>query len=192
MIPGVSKKRFLLRVHLVAVLHLSLLSRKVLRSRGREEVVAIAVMPQCSKGDISNNLTVYLYKLPAFRILVIVWIYITKPSFAWVKWVENVSLSKRYPRKTRSIRMYSVVYPESNFGGFSGMVPEWFHISSGVILGLLDEDPILSRFKCQNLCFSICSAQQLHRGGHLSAQKNMSVLRIAYSWKFRKVYVCVP
>ena len=22
--------------------------------------------------------------------------------------------------------MYSVVYPESNFGGFSGMVPEWF------------------------------------------------------------------
>ena len=22
--------------------------------------------------------------------------------------------------------MYSVLYPESNFGGFSGMVPEWF------------------------------------------------------------------
>ena len=37
-----------------------------------------------------------------------------------------MSLSRNYPRNTTSIRMYSVVYPESNFGGFPGMVPEWF------------------------------------------------------------------
>ena len=71
MSPGVSKKQFFLQVHLLAVLHLSLIFRKVLRSRGRE-VVAIAVMPQFSKGDTNNNLTVFLCKLLAFRILVIV------------------------------------------------------------------------------------------------------------------------
>ena len=68
MSPGVSKNSFLLQVRLLAVLPLSLLFRKVLRSRGRGEVVAIAVMPQFSKGDTNNNLTVYLYKLLAFRI----------------------------------------------------------------------------------------------------------------------------
>ena len=67
--------------------------------------------------------------------------------------------------------MYSVVYPESNFGefsgmvpesnfgGFSGMVPEWFHVSSEDILMYFDENPIPSRFKCQNLCYSVRSAQ---------------------------------
>ena len=69
--PGKGKKRqssvsFLSPAQLLAVLHSSLLWRKVLRSRGRGEVVAIAVMPQYSKGDTSNNLTVYLYKLLAF------------------------------------------------------------------------------------------------------------------------------
>ena len=34
--PGIAKNSFLLRVHLLDVLHLSLLFRKVLRSRGRE------------------------------------------------------------------------------------------------------------------------------------------------------------
>ena len=34
--------------------------------------------------------------------------------------------SRNYPHNTWIIRMYSVVYPESNFGGLSGMVPEWF------------------------------------------------------------------
>ena len=62
--PGVSKKNnFLFLVHLLVVLHSSLLFKKVLRSRGRGEVVAITAMPQYSKGDINNNLTVYLYKL---------------------------------------------------------------------------------------------------------------------------------
>ena len=60
------KNSFLFQVRLLAVLHLSLVFRKALRSRGREEVVAIAVMPQYSKGDTSNNLTVYLFKLLIF------------------------------------------------------------------------------------------------------------------------------
>ena len=66
--PGVAKKSFLLQVHLLAVLHLSQLFRKVLRSRGREEVVVIAVMPQFSKGDTNKNLFVYLYRILALRI----------------------------------------------------------------------------------------------------------------------------
>ena len=37
-----------------------------------------------------------------------------------------MSLYWNYPHNIRNIRMYSVVYPELNFGGFSGMVPEWF------------------------------------------------------------------
>ena len=65
--PGVSKKNnFPSQVRLLAVLHLSLLFRKVSRSRGREKMVAIAVMPQCSKGDTNNDLTAYLYKLLEF------------------------------------------------------------------------------------------------------------------------------
>ena len=74
--PGVSKNSFLFPAHLLAVLHSSLLLRKALRSRGRGEVVAIAVMPRYSKGDTSNKLTVYLYKLLTFRILVTVRIYL--------------------------------------------------------------------------------------------------------------------
>ena len=52
------KNSFLLQVRLLALLHLSLLFRKVLRSGGREEVAVIAVMPQFSKGI---PITVYLY-----------------------------------------------------------------------------------------------------------------------------------
>ena len=83
--PGKSKKRrgpvspcfakensFLLQVRLLAVLHLSLLFKKVLRCQGREEVVVIAVMSQFSKGDTNYTLIVYLYRLLAFEILVIV------------------------------------------------------------------------------------------------------------------------
>ena len=73
----VSRKRsFLFPARLLAVLHLSPLSRKALKNRGRGELVAIDVMPQYFKGDTSNNLTVYLYKLLKFRNLVIVWIYL--------------------------------------------------------------------------------------------------------------------
>ena len=48
--PGVAKNNFLLQVHLLSVLHLNLLFRRVLRSRGQEEVVAIAVMPHFPRG----------------------------------------------------------------------------------------------------------------------------------------------
>ena len=69
----VSQRRsFLFPARPLVVLHFSLLFRKALRRRGRGEVVAIAAMPQYSKGDTSNNLTVYLNKLLKFRILVIV------------------------------------------------------------------------------------------------------------------------
>ena len=52
------KNSFLLQVRLLAVLHLSLHLRRVLRNRGQEEVVVIAALPQCSKGDTNNNLIV--------------------------------------------------------------------------------------------------------------------------------------
>ena len=56
---GVAKKNnFQLKVRLLAVLHLSLLFRRVLRSRVREEVVVIDVMHQFSKGDTNDNLYV--------------------------------------------------------------------------------------------------------------------------------------
>ena len=54
MSPGVAKNSSLLKVRLLAILHLSLLFRKVLRSRVREEMVVIAVMPQFTKGCINN------------------------------------------------------------------------------------------------------------------------------------------
>ena len=60
--------------------------------------------------------------------------FMRKSSFRWVKWVRNVSLHMNYPQNIRNIRMYSVLYPESNFWWVfrngSGMVPETFHISS--------------------------------------------------------------
>ena len=64
--------------------------------------------------------------------------------------------------------MYSVVYPEldfgnfsglvpeSNFGGFSGMVPEAFHVS---LEDIFDEDPIPSALSAENWCCSVCGAQ---------------------------------
>ena len=68
--PVVAKKKtfFLLKVGLLAVLQLKLLFKRVLRSRVRKEVVVIAIMPQFSRGDINNNLIVYMYKLLAFGI----------------------------------------------------------------------------------------------------------------------------
>ena len=65
--PGVAKKnKFLMQVHLLAVLHYSLLFRKVLRSLGK--AVVIAVKPHFSKGDTNNNLIVYLYEFLAISI----------------------------------------------------------------------------------------------------------------------------
>ena len=45
------------------------------------------------------------------------------------------------------------------FRNGSGMVPGTFHKSSEDMLGYFDEDPIPSRCKSQNLCYSVCSAQ---------------------------------
>ena len=57
--------------------------------------------------------------------------FMRKSSFTWVKWVGNVSLYRNYPQNIRSIRMYSVLYPEWKFWWVfqngSGMVPETFH-----------------------------------------------------------------
>ena len=50
-----AKKKFLMKVRLLAVPHLKLLLKKVLRSQVQEEVVVIAVMPQFSKVDININ-----------------------------------------------------------------------------------------------------------------------------------------
>ena len=64
MSPGVSKKQFSFCSPSVSRPSFeSALERKALRSRGRGEAVAIAVMPQYSKGDTSNILTVHLYEL---------------------------------------------------------------------------------------------------------------------------------
>ena len=61
------KKHFLMKVRLVAFFHLKLLSRKVLRSRVREEMVAIFAMPRFSKSDTNNNLILYMYRILAFE-----------------------------------------------------------------------------------------------------------------------------
>ena len=66
------KNSFLLKVRLLAVLQMSLLIRKVLRSWVRDEVVMVAVMPQFSMGDTNNTFIVYMYRLSAFGILIIV------------------------------------------------------------------------------------------------------------------------
>ena len=59
--------------------------------------------------------------------------------------------------------MYSVLYPELNLGGVSGMVPETLRISSEDILGQCDEHPVPSICKCQNLYYIVCGAQCLFR-----------------------------
>ena len=50
------KMNSVLKVRLLAVFQLKLLSKNVLRSRVREEVVAIFALPRLSKGDTNNNL----------------------------------------------------------------------------------------------------------------------------------------
>ena len=57
------KNNFLLKVRLLAVPHLKLLLKRILRSRVREEVVVMAVVPQLSEGDINNSLFVCIYRL---------------------------------------------------------------------------------------------------------------------------------
>ena len=69
-----------------------------------------------------SSLFVPWFVLNAFRDITGVvphlpWIsgFMRKSSFTWVKQVGNVSLYRNYPQNIRSIRMYSVLYRESNF-----------------------------------------------------------------------------
>ena len=66
--PGVTKKQFSVSSPSASRPSIESALQENLEKSGREEVVAIAVMPQFSKGDTNNNLIVHLYKLLAFRI----------------------------------------------------------------------------------------------------------------------------
>ena len=70
--PGGTKKQFSVASLSAGRPSLESVLQKSFEKSGREEVVLIAVMPQFSKGDINNNLIVYLYRLLAFGILLIV------------------------------------------------------------------------------------------------------------------------
>ena len=58
----------LLKVGLLVVLHLKLLSRRVLSNRVQLELVAIVAVPRFSRVNINNNLFVYLYRLLTFLV----------------------------------------------------------------------------------------------------------------------------
>ena len=64
-----------------------------------------------------------------------------------------MSLYRIYPQNTRKIFVYSVLYPESNFDGFSGKAPETLRILSRDILGQCDEDPIPSNLQVPQFVF---------------------------------------
>ena len=70
--PGVVKKQFSVSSPSASRPFFESALQKRFEKSGQEEVVAIAVMPQFSKGDTNNNLIVYLYKVLAFRNLAIV------------------------------------------------------------------------------------------------------------------------
>ena len=64
--PVVAKKQFSVSSPSASRPSFESALQKSFEKSGRKEVVAIAVMPQFSTGDINNNLIVYLYKLSAF------------------------------------------------------------------------------------------------------------------------------
>ena len=102
--------------------------------------------------------------------------------------------------------MYAVVYAESDFGKFSGMVPErfrnpiwWifrngfgmvpeaFHVSCEDIFA---ENPIPSVLSAKiGVALSVVLSSDFGGGGHLSAWKHMLAFCKTYSWSFRKIYV---
>ena len=91
--------------------------------------------------------------------------------------------------------MYYVLYPESNFCGFSGMVPETLHISSRDMLGQYDEDPIPVSANAK-----ICVIRSVVLISYLRKTVKRLKKYVAFphissvtrSWDFRKVHVCVP
>ena len=72
--------------------------------------------------------------------------------------------------------MYSVVYQESNFGGFSGMVPEWFRKRSIYRLRTYWCNLMKIRFPVASsakICVTLSIVLSSYVGGHLSAWTNM-------------------
>ena len=98
-----------------------------------------------------------------------------------------MSPSGSYPRDTRNFRMYSVVYPESivgefsgmvpesNFGGFSGMVPEWFAKRSMYRLRVYWDNLMRIRFPVAlsaNICVTLSVVLSSYFGkGHFKCLK---------------------
>ena len=69
MSPGAAEKNsFLLKVRLLAVPQLNLLLRRLLKTSGARRIGRGCRNAQVPKGDINNNLIVYLYRLLAFEI----------------------------------------------------------------------------------------------------------------------------
>ena len=69
-----------------------------------------------------------------------------------------MSPSRNYLRDTRNVRMYSVVYLESNFSDFSGMVPEWFRKRSMYCLRVYWDNLMRIRFPVAlsaNICVTL-------------------------------------
>ena len=94
------------------------------RSSRREfRIVWLPKMPASGWGSLwESSSFVPWFVLNAFRDISGVvpewpWIsgFMRKSSFTWVKWVGNLSLYRNHPQNIGNIRMYSVLYPESNF-----------------------------------------------------------------------------
>ena len=95
--------------------------------------------------------------------------------------------------------MYSVVNPESNFGGFSRMVPEWFRKRSiyrlriywGKLMGI--QFPVAVSAK---VCVIHLYCSKITSGGSAKCLDEYvsfpHISSITRSWDFRKVYVCAP
>ena len=68
--------------------------------------------------------------------------------------------------------MYSVVYPESNFDEFSGMVPEWFRKRSMYHLKISWCNLTMIRFPVAlsaKFCVTLSLVLSSYFGGHVSA-----------------------
>ena len=95
--------------------------------------------------------------------------------------------------------MYSVVFPESNFGGFSGMVPEWFRKRSIYRLRMYWGNLMRIQFPIAvsaKVCVIPPVVLNSYFGGFAKCFDEYvsfpHISSIPCSWDFRKVYVCAP
>ena len=110
-----------------------------------------------------------------------------------------MSLYWNYPQNIRNIRMYSVLYPESNFGRSSGLVLEWFRKRSIYRLRMCWGNLMRIQFP-ESVSAKICIPPSVvlnsYFGGPSKCLKEYvgfpHISSITRSWGFRKVYVCVP